>query len=37
LITWEKGKCTIHNWEDLKQDAMFDPTYLHLNGSAEAA
>jgi CRP-like cAMP-binding protein len=37
LITWEKGKCTIHNWEDLKRDAMFDPTYLHLNGSAEAA
>jgi CRP-like cAMP-binding protein len=37
LITWEKGKCTIENWEDLKRDATFDPTYLHLNGSAEAA
>jgi CRP-like cAMP-binding protein len=37
LITWEKGQCTIDNWEDLKRDAMFDPTYLHLGASAEAA
>jgi CRP-like cAMP-binding protein len=37
LITWEKGKCTIENWENLKSDAGFDPAYLHLSGSAEAA
>jgi CRP-like cAMP-binding protein len=37
LITWEKGLCTIENWEGLKQAAMFDPTYLHLRGVSEAA
>lgn len=37
LITWDKGLCTIENWEGLKQAAMFDPTYLHLRGVSEAA
>jgi CRP-like cAMP-binding protein len=37
LITWEKGQCTIENWQALKRDAMFDPTYLHLHPSTEAA
>jgi CRP-like cAMP-binding protein len=37
LIRWEKGQCTIENWQGLKRDAMFDPTYLHLGASAAAA
>lgn len=37
LITWERGICTIENWEGLKQAAMFDPTYLHLKGLGTAA
>lgn len=37
LITWERGECKIENWEELKRVAMFDPTYLHLNGEAKAA
>jgi CRP-like cAMP-binding protein len=37
LITWERGQCTIENWDGLKKAAMFDSTYLHLDRSAEAA
>src|SRR3954471_3320355 len=37
LITLERGRCTIDNWEGLKQAAMFDPTYLHLQGPSVAA
>jgi CRP-like cAMP-binding protein len=37
LIRWEKGQCTIENWQGLKRDALFDPTYLHLGASAAAA
>jgi CRP-like cAMP-binding protein len=39
LITFEKGRCTIHDLSRLEEAAMFDPTYLHLrteqNGAAE--
>jgi CRP-like cAMP-binding protein len=37
MITLERGRCTIDNWEGLKQAAMFDPTYLHLQGPSVAA
>jgi CRP-like cAMP-binding protein len=37
LIALEKGRCTISNWEGLKTAGMFDPTYLHLTGTSEAA
>ena len=38
LIVLEKGRCTITDWEGLKEPAMFDPTYLHLDdGGIEAA
>jgi len=30
LISIEKGRCTIWDWERLKRAATFDPTYLHL-------
>ena len=37
LIILQKGRCTIENWESLKELALFDPTYLHLTGTSEAA
>jgi CRP-like cAMP-binding protein len=37
LITFQKGRCTIDNWEGLAEAGMFDPTYLHLNATSEAA
>ena len=30
LISWEKGRCTIFDWERLKEISMFERTYLHL-------
>jgi CRP-like cAMP-binding protein len=35
LIAWDKGRCTIWDWERLQHMAMFDPTYLHLADARE--
>lgn len=35
LISWEKGRCTIFDWDRLKEAAMFDATYLHLVGTSD--
>ena len=37
LILLEKGRCTLMDWEGLKEAAMFDPTYLSLRVAGEAA
>jgi CRP-like cAMP-binding protein len=29
LITWDKVRCTIEDWDGLAKVAMFDPTYLY--------
>jgi CRP-like cAMP-binding protein len=29
LISLEKGRCTIFDWDGLRETAMFDSTYLH--------
>jgi len=30
LVSLEKGRCTIWDWDGLKRAATFDPTYLHF-------
>jgi CRP-like cAMP-binding protein len=34
LIVLEKGRCTITDWEGLKEAAMFEPSYLNLKNAA---
>jgi CRP-like cAMP-binding protein len=33
LIVWERGVCTIPDFGRLKEASMFEPAYLHLQGS----
>jgi CRP-like cAMP-binding protein len=37
LIKWRRGALSVLNWDGLKKAGEFDPTYLHLDGAAEAA
>ncbi len=37
LIEWRSRILTAVNWEGLKKAGEFDPTYLHLDGAADAA
>jgi CRP-like cAMP-binding protein len=37
MITLEKGRCTIDDWDRLCQVAAFDPTYLHQKTPASPA
>jgi hypothetical protein len=37
LISLKGGFLTVLNWEGLKEAGEFDPTYLHLDGAAQAA
>ena len=37
LIEWQRGALSVLNWDGLKEAGEFDPTYLHLDGAAEAA
>ena len=37
LIELRRGSLTVLNWDGLKKAGGFDPTYLHLDGAAEAA
>lgn len=37
LIEWRRGALSVLNWDGLKKAGEFDPTYLHLDGAAEAA
>jgi CRP-like cAMP-binding protein len=37
LISLERGVCNIPDFARLKEAAMFDPAYLHLQGSDEAS
>ena len=36
LITFDRGKLTVLDWERLKEVGEFDPTYLHLGQKAKA-
>ena len=33
LVSWNRNKMTILNWESLKKAALFDPAYLHFRNA----